>query len=148
MSRAPWVGATRNKWTALPAAAALAGVIGVTACATGAGSGPGHVEHGQHLYAQQCASCHGDAATGRGAVPPAPNHGPEGHTWHHADGDLAGIILGRLDYPSRSMPSFAGKLTEADVAAVLAHIKAGWTEAQRTQQAELSRRWEAERRRP
>jgi mono/diheme cytochrome c family protein len=77
----------------------------------------------------------------------APSHGPGGHTWHHADTQIADIILGRAEYPGRTMPSFAGRLSEAEVEALLAHLKGGWTGEQRTAQAEVTRQWEAQQRR-
>ena len=51
---------------------------------------------------QNCTKCHGDAATGEAGLPDTPAHGADGHTWHHADGQLIEIIMGRLDYPDRT----------------------------------------------
>jgi len=100
------------------------------------------VKRGAELYQANCQVCHGDAATGRGRVGNAPPHGPTGHTWHHADGQLTDIILGRLYYPGRTMPSFEGKLTEEDVQAILAYFKTNWTASQRAFQEEVTRNWE------
>ncbi len=102
------------------------------------------VELGKSVYAGQCQICHGDAATGTGKIPQAASHGPDGHTWHHADGQLIDIILGRLDYPGRTMPSFAGTLTENEVRGVLAYIKTGWKPEQRAEQEEASENWNAQ----
>lgn len=100
------------------------------------------IAQGRHLYGQLCLSCHGDAATGEGAVPAAPWHGPQGHTWHHPDGQLEAIILGQFTYPGRTMPSFDAQLSEEDIAAILDYLKEGWTPEQREVQAEASQNWE------
>ena len=88
------------------------------------------VEVGKKLYGENCILCHGDAATGEGSIPTAPPHGRQGHTWHHADSQLKGIILGKIDYPGRTMPSFGGILTDEEVNAILAYLKSGWTPEQ------------------
>lgn len=100
------------------------------------------VELGRKIYTQNCQGCHGDPATGENATHGAANHGPGGHTWHHADGQLVDIILGRLNHPGRQMPSFEGKLSEDEVMVVLAYIKTGWLPEQREFQAEVSQNWE------
>jgi hypothetical protein len=82
-------------------------------------------------------------------LPGAPVHGPAGHTWHHSDRNLTEIILddsgemgemmrGMLNIPPETprMPAWRGKLTDADIAAVLAYIKAGWTPEERRFQVE------------
>lgn len=115
----------------------LAGCAGDTQTAA---SSP--VDRGRSIYEESCVSCHGDPVTGRGAFPGVPVHGPNGHTWHHADGQLTQVILGRIDYPGRTMPTFEGKLTEADVDDVLSYIKTGWEAEQRAFQAEISESWE------
>ncbi|MBI4328487.1 MAG: cytochrome c [Chloroflexi bacterium] len=111
------------------------------------------VERGRQTYQANCRMCHGNAATGAGRIATAPSHGPDGHTWHHPDGQLVDIVLGRLDYPGRTMPSFgegaaeyAVRLSEEEVRAVLAYFKTGWTADQRQFQAEASRNWESQRR--
>jgi len=107
-------------------------------------SDPLQAQRGATLYAQNCQSCHGDAYSGQGRVSGVPVHGPSGHTWHHADGQLADIILGRLDYPGRRMPSFAATLTKSEVSDILAYFKPLWTPEQRDFQAEVSRNWDAQ----
>ena len=51
-------------------------------------------------------------------LPNTPIHAPRGHTWHHPDGQLKELILGTLDYPGRTMPGFAEKMTGPEVDAV------------------------------
>lgn len=124
-------------------------VLSLAACGGNAPSpapspNPAQAQRGAALYNQNCQSCHGDASSGQGRIEGAPIHGPGGHTWHHADGQLAGIILGRLDYPGRRMPSFAATLTEDDVDDILAYFKTLWTQENRDFQAEVSRNWDAQ----
>ena len=98
---------------------------------------------GEQFYAQNCQSCHGDAATGVGRLTALiPSHGPGGHTWHHADGQIIDIVLGRFTYPGQEMPSFAGTLTEEQVEAILAYIKLGWNAEMLEFQADVSKGWE------
>ena len=98
---------------------------------------------GEQLYAQNCQSCHGDAATGAERLTALiPSHGPGGHTWHHADGQIIDIVLGRFTYPGQEMPSFAGTLTEEQVEAILVYIKLGWNEEMLEFQAGVSKGWE------
>lgn len=107
-------------------------------------SGGGQAERGRAIYDDDCRVCHGDPVTGEGRIASAAVHGPEGHTWHHADGQLVGIVLGQLQYPGRTMPSFEAKLAEDDVLDVLAYLNAGWEPEQREFQAEVSRNWTAQ----
>ncbi|MBI4201667.1 MAG: cytochrome c [Chloroflexi bacterium] len=100
------------------------------------------VAAGLDLYNRNCQSCHGNAATGQGRIPLAPPHSSDGHTWHHADGQLVDLILGRLNYPGRVMPSFDRVLTEAQVMNILAYLKTNWSDEEREFQAEVSRNWE------
>lgn len=122
--------------------AAFFALAGLTACADRGESGTPDAARGAGIYADKCQVCHGDAATGRQAAPNTPTHGPEGHTWHHADGQLVQIILGRLDFPGKTMPPFEGELSESDVLDVLEHLKSNWPAEQRQFQAEASENWQ------
>jgi mono/diheme cytochrome c family protein len=120
----------------------LAGLLLVTllcmACAkTIQQSIPSQVARGRELYTQNCQVCHGDAATGAGAQPGTPLNSAAGHTWHHSDAQLTDIILGRIVTPGRTMPSYAGQLTEQDIQAILSYIKSNWPEDLRRHQAEM-----------
>ena len=95
------------------------------------------VAQGHDLYTQNCRGCHGDAATGEGAQPGTPLNSAAGHTWHHSDAQLTDILLGRIVTPGRTMPSYAGLLTEQDIQAILAYIKSNWPEDLRRHQAEM-----------
>ena len=61
---------------------------------------------------------------------PAPPHDATGHTWHHDDMTLfritkEGPAAYPKDYPT-DMPAFEGRLTDEDIAAVIAFIKSTW----------------------
>ena len=99
------------------------------------------VKLGARVYGQHCAACHGARLEGqpnwRRRLPngrlPAPPHDESGHTWHHPDDVLFAITKDGLappyaprDYES-DMPAFGGKLSDAEIWAVLAYIKSNWT---------------------
>ena len=113
-----------------------------------AGPSQATLESGRVLYAASCQICHGDRA-GVGRAPLAPSHGPQGHTWHHPDGQIMEIILDgtnvlreNMGLPSSAMemPPFKGILTTAEAEAILSYIKMGWTQEQRNSQAGLPER--------
>ena len=108
------------------------------------------IERGAELYNTYCVSCHGGATGGQMMDIPPP-HNANGHTWHHSDCQLTDIILngsGAMGDMMRQMmgvsedvprmPAWKGKLTETEVAAILAYIKGWWTEDQRQMQAEIT----------
>ena len=114
-------------------------IVAFGACGGGGSSDDDLIELGRTIYEKNCLVCHGEARTGRGGLANAPVHGPDGHTWHHPDGQLRELILGALDYPQKTMPSFVGKLTDSEVDAVLEYIKTNWDTPQLEYQAEVSR---------
>ena len=114
-------------------------IVALGACGGGGSSDDDLIELGRTIYEKNCLVCHGEARTGRGGLANAPVHGPDGHTWHHPDGQLRELILGALDYPQKTMPSFVGKLTDSEVDAVLEYIKTNWDTPQLEYQAEVSR---------
>jgi len=97
------------------------------------------VAMGEPIYFEHCASCHGAALEGdpdwRRRRPdgrlPAPPHDASGHTWHHPDWELfattaQGVTpLAPPDYET-DMPAYRGVLTDQEIIAVLAWIKAQW----------------------
>ena len=95
------------------------------------------VARGHDLYTQNCQGCHGNAASGEGAQPGTPLNSAAGHTWHHSDAQLTDILLGRIVTPGRTMPSYAGQLTEQDIQEILSYIKSNWPEDLRRHQAEM-----------
>jgi len=106
------------------------------------------VAQGKSVYDAHCASCHGVNLEGqenwRKRKPdgrlPAPPHDDTGHTWHHPDKMLVGIITNGLVPPyapegyETDMQAWHDTLTEAEIWAVLAFIKSQWSEeSQRVQ---------------
>lgn len=132
-------------------------LVGVTACTTGSdverfiATNPEAYELGQQVYAQNCASCHGDNGEGQFPDSPmqpddtgrlgAPPHNDAGHTWHHDDDLLYEIIAeGGMGMPERfyPMPAFGEQLTDDEIEAVLFYIKTFWTENQRQRQQQVT----------
>lgn len=111
----------------------------------------GDVALGRQVYQQNCASCHGANAQGapnwtepdaRGNLPPPP-HDDSGHTWRHGDAELAAIIRnGMRDVfnktPELTMPPFKDRLSDAEIAAVIAYFKSLWSPEHRRFQEEQS----------
>jgi mono/diheme cytochrome c family protein len=71
---------------------------------------------------------------------PAPPHDPSGHTWQHSDAELYRLVADSV-YPfaapgyHSAMPAFAGRLSHAEIEAVLAYIKSTWPPGIRAYQA-------------
>lgn len=115
---------------------------------------PRQVALGTKLYAQYCASCHGSNLEGqsnwRERKPnghfPAPPHDATGHTWHHPDRVLFGIVKQGAAPPfappgyESDMPAFGGTLKDEEIWAVLAYIKSRWPESVRKAQEEINAR--------
>ena len=103
------------------------------------------------LYAEHCASCHGAKLEGEpnwmerkpGGRLPAPPHDASGHTWHHADAQLFGIVKNGVTpyagpgYQS-DMPAFKAILSDDEILAVLAYIKQSWPQDIQNQQRQIS----------
>lgn len=98
---------------------------------------------GETVYADNCASCHGENLEGEAEWKQqnedgsfrSPPHTADGHTWHHADGVLIEAIKeggtrfeGLNIGGSSNMPAFGETLTEEEITAVLAFIKSRWPE--------------------
>lgn len=105
-----------------------------------------YVAQGEKLYTQYCTSCHGANLQGQpnwkkplaDGKFPAPPHDDSGHTWHHPDSLLIGIILeggnGTAGAIPSNMPAFKQSLNENDAQAILEFIKSRWSEKSRTYQ--------------
>lgn len=99
------------------------------------------VVQGKAIYANSCASCHGESLQGQpnwrqrqsnGRLP-APPHDKTGHTWHHPDAMLFdmvknGLVPGKTAPPGyeSDMPAYREILTDEEIIAVLAYIKSTW----------------------
>jgi mono/diheme cytochrome c family protein len=126
-------------------------VVGIVGFSLGFfGSGPARIDRkdaaqvarGKAIYEQHCLVCHGKELEGQpewqsrnaqGRLP-APPHDDSGHTWHHDDSVLLGITkFGVAKFASpgyeSDMPAFEGRLSDAEIAAVLAYIKSRWSPA-------------------
>lgn len=105
---------------------------------------------GRGIYDARCASCHGAALEGQpnwqmrktdGKLP-APPHDASGHTWHHLDAQLFGIVKNGVGpyapagYKS-DMPAFAGSLSDDEIWDVLAFIKSQWPPDIRSRQERM-----------
>jgi mono/diheme cytochrome c family protein len=100
------------------------------------------VTEGKAVYRRWCAGCHGrrlqgqplwqleDHFTGRRA----PAHDQTGHTWGHSDDALFAMVREGLRY----MPAFDGVITDVQITASIAYIKASWPVGLRISQALLN----------
>lgn len=128
--------------------ATIAVILAACTAASPPAASPETLQLGARLYAENCQTCHGDRQ-GKGRIPAAPSHGPDGHTWHHSDRNLREVILNgatemteqmrrMMGVPDDAprMPAWKDKLSQDDINAILAYIKTFWTDEQRQLQAE------------
>lgn len=110
------------------------------------------VATGKRIYHTHCGSCHGANLEGqpnwRERLPngrlPAPPHDASGHTWHHPDAVLFGIVkegltpgkYAPLKYES-DMPAFGASLSDEEIRSVLAYIKNTWPERELAYQRQM-----------
>lgn len=104
------------------------------------------VTAGETLYQQNCASCHRADLSGDptwqipnpdGSYPPPP-HDSSGHTWHHSDQVLLGLIRDGSDYPQTRMPSFGRTLSDEEITAILEYLKSNWGAQERAYQWQIT----------
>ncbi len=102
---------------------------------------PARVALGKNVYDGQCASCHGANLEGQpdwqrplpGGRMPAPPHDDSGHTWHHPERILFGIVKHGVVPPyappgyQSDMPAFKDTLSDEEIGAVLAFIESRWS---------------------
>jgi S-disulfanyl-L-cysteine oxidoreductase SoxD len=109
------------------------------------------VKEGKQLYARACASCHGRRLQGQllwqvrdeFAGQRAPAHDQTGHTWQHSDDELFYITkFGRFSTTPPSaksyMPAYGQSLSDDQILATIAYIKATWPLGLRVSQALLN----------
>ncbi|WP_456298402.1 c-type cytochrome [Aliiroseovarius salicola] len=106
---------------------------------------------GAVLYAENCASCHGDNLQGEpnwrsqkeDGTLPAPPHDKTGHTWHHGDallfsytklGGQAALEASGVSGFNSGMPGFAEVLNDQEIWDILAYIKSTWPDRMRETQ--------------
>jgi mono/diheme cytochrome c family protein len=106
---------------------------------------------GAWLYARHCAGCHGADLRGqpdwnrpnaRGRLPAPPLDG-SGHAWQHSDAALEGMVARSMADTAppgyrTDMPAFAGRLSPAEIRAVVRFIKSRWPLGTRISQAMLN----------
>ena len=116
-------------------------------CAGGATSATGGPDaalarRGGAIYKQHCARCHGANAAGApnwhqpdvaGRYPPPPLDG-SAHAWHHPKAVLKQMIRDGIPRDDGGMPAWGGKLSEADIEAVIAWFQSRWPD-------EIYRNW-------
>jgi mono/diheme cytochrome c family protein len=142
---------TTRRLTAIACAALLA------ACGDGApridAQDAKNVAAGEAVYVRHCAACHGAHLEGqpnwRRRLPngrlPAPPHDASGHSWHHPDTLLFGIVKNGLVPPyapagyASDMPAFGGVLSDGQIRAVLAYIQSRWPKQVMEARAEMLR---------
>lgn len=110
------------------------------------------VRRGEGIYAKYCSSCHGQNLEGqanwrvRGEDKklPAPPMNGTGHTWHHADDLLFGMVKSGLVPPyapegyQSNMPAWGGILSDSEIWAVLAYVKSQWPAEIRKTQSDIN----------
>jgi len=104
---------------------------------------------GGRIYQQNCAVCHGKLAQGAdnwrqrvdGKFPPPPLDGT-GHTWHHPHRQLVEVIKNGTAALGGNMPAWEGKLTDEEIEAVLAWIRAQWPDEIHAEWQKINRRAE------
>jgi len=109
------------------------------------------VKRGKIIYHRFCSLCHGKNLQGQAnwrirkpnGKLPAPPHDDAGHTWHHADDLLFGIVKFGLVPPyapknyESDMPAWGSTLKDDDIWAVLTFIKSRWSDETRKIQLEI-----------
>lgn len=116
------------------------------------GSGGAQAQEAKELYTEYCAACHGVQLEGQpdwmtrnkdGRLP-APPHDETGHTWHHSDRQLLTITrdgIGAISPGYKTdMPAFGDRLSDAEILAILDHIKSLWPKRERDYQRARSLR--------
>lgn len=95
--------------------------IGLTACRSAAPLTPQEAE-GKHLYDVRCAHCHEDNDLALKKVPPD-LHGVFRHTTLPSGAPATDAEVRRVVLSGKNlMPSFAGRFTEEQMAALLAYL--------------------------
>ena len=90
------------------------------------------VEQGEQVYTQRCADCHGKDGNGIAGIYP-PLNGNSSVTEPTGINAIRAVLLGGFAPATSanprpySMPPFAQKLSDSDVAAVVSYIRRAWT---------------------
>ncbi|MCF6303407.1 MAG: c-type cytochrome [Devosiaceae bacterium] len=112
------------------------------------------VAEGKELYGANCASCHGVnlegaqnwKTPGEDGLLPAPPHDETGHTWHHPDEMLFGIIkfglaeFANLENYKTNMPIYKDSMSDEEIVAVFSYIKSTWPQEIQNGHDEMNQR--------
>jgi len=94
------------------------------------------VDAGKLLFREHCAVCHGKNAeatpdwkttNSAGQYPPPPLNG-SAHAWHHPIAALKQVILKGGALYGGQMPAWEGKLTNAEIYALIASFQSYWSD--------------------
>ncbi len=83
------------------------------------------VVKGGKVFANQCASCHGEKAEGKA---PAPALNGTAHAWHHSFSQLKQTIKKGTQRLGGSMPPFEDKLNDQEINQALAWVQSHWSD--------------------
>jgi mono/diheme cytochrome c family protein len=114
------------------------------------------IAEGQALYTIHCSNCHGRSLEGQpnwqtplpNGRMPAPPHDASGHTWHHSDNDLIGIVkFGLKPYVAKDyendMPAFETILKDKEILAIVTYIKNTWQKREQAYQEQITQQSKA-----
>ncbi|HEU4387855.1 MAG TPA: c-type cytochrome [Blastocatellia bacterium] len=93
------------------------------AFSTGSPTGSGVVQEAAALFGQKCVICHGKDGKGTPTMKSkgVPNFTDPNWQKAHSDAEITETIY---KGKGKTMPSFKGKLTDAQIAALLGHVRA------------------------
>jgi len=106
------------------------------------------IQRGRQVFLQNCATCHGTSAEGapnwshpdaRGKSAAPPLNGT-GHAWHHPQRALITTIKFGTVRLGGSMPAWQGKLSDQDIADVIAWFQSQWPDELYTAWQRMDRR--------
>jgi len=108
------------------------------------------VTQGQKIFQQNCAACHGPAATGQNPKRPkggmmangthlAPALNGTGHAWHHANELLFNTVKHGSMAKDSPMRGFADRLSDEEIVSVLQYVKSLWPDEIRVRHAMMGK---------
>jgi mono/diheme cytochrome c family protein len=119
-----------------PATRGLAAAPGAVASTANRGHDAATLARGARLFQEHCATCHGANAQGAanwqqrgpdGKYPAPPLNG-SAHDWHHSKAALVRTIQDGTARLGGSMPAWRGKLSDAEIEAIIAWFQSLWPE--------------------
>lgn len=101
------------------AATALAGILGSAFVMTHTSSVYAAGPDGAAIYASKCASCHKADGKGGGPFPALAGN-------KNVNAGDPGAVIAETVHGKGLMPAYSGKLSNAEIAAVLTYIRSSW----------------------